>query len=207
MARGDVLVYSQNVSEPFADNTNGAFASIHLDGQDDGRIVVRRIVPPPPPGLGVAFEDSIVLDGKTGDIVLNNADCAEEFEVVDFDQATPGTIMVLDAAGGLRRSDQAYDKKVAGVVSGAGGLKPGIVLGRDSKRTSSRPIALAGRVNCKVDAQYAPVEVGDLLTTSHTPGHAMKALDERAAFGAVIGKALAPLAGGQDLLPVLVALQ
>jgi hypothetical protein len=63
------------------------------------------------------------------------------------------------------------------------------------------------QVYCKVDAQYAPIEVGDLLTTSPTPGHAMKAADPFKAFGAVIGKALQPLHTGQGLLPILIALQ
>ena len=52
------------------------------------------------------------------------------------------------------------------------------------------PVALVGKVYCKVDASYSPIEVGDLLTTSLTPGHAMKANDHVKAFGAVIGKAL-----------------
>jgi len=49
--------------------------------------------------------------------------------------------------------------------------------------------------------------VGDLLTTSPTPGHAMRADDPGRAFGAVLGKALRPLADGQGLVPILVALQ
>jgi hypothetical protein len=53
----------------------------------------------------------------------------------------------------------------------------------------------------------APIEVGDLLTTSPTPGHAMKATDPVRAFGAVIGKALRALGDGQGLIPILVALQ
>ena len=64
-----------------------------------------------------------------------------------------------------------------------------------------------GKVYCRVDAQYAPIEVGDLLTTSPTPGHAMKASDPLKAFGSVIGKALRPLQSGQAMIPVLVALQ
>ena len=51
------------------------------------------------------------------------------------------------------------------------------------------------------------IEIGDLLTTSPTPGHAMKADDPLKAFGTVIGKALRPLAAGQGLLPILIALQ
>jgi hypothetical protein len=69
------------------------------------------------------------------------------------------------------------------------------------------PVALVGKVYCRVDAQYGPIELGDLLTTSVTPGHAMKASDPFRAFGAVIGKALQPLADGQGLIPVLIALQ
>jgi hypothetical protein len=58
-----------------------------------------------------------------------------------------------------------------------------------------------------VDAESGAIAVGDLLTTSDTPGHAMKAQDPERAFGAVIGKALAPLRDGRDLIPILVALQ
>jgi hypothetical protein len=64
-----------------------------------------------------------------------------------------------------------------------------------------------GKVFCKVDAQFGAVAVGDLMTTSPTPGHAMKAADPTRAFGAVIGKALGPLVEGQRLIPILVALQ
>ena len=64
-----------------------------------------------------------------------------------------------------------------------------------------------GKVYCKVDADYASIEVGDLLTTSSTPGHAMKADDPFKTFGAVIGKALRPLKAGRGLIPILVALQ
>jgi hypothetical protein len=69
------------------------------------------------------------------------------------------------------------------------------------------PVALVGKVYCKVDASYAPIRVGDLLTTSPTPGYAMKADDQNRAFGAVIGKALASLGSGTGLVPILVALQ
>jgi hypothetical protein len=69
------------------------------------------------------------------------------------------------------------------------------------------PIALMGKVYCKVDASLAPIEVGDLLVTAPTPGHAMKAMDPSRAFGAVVGKALRPLAAGRGLIAVLVALQ
>ena len=63
-----------------------------------------------------------------------------------------------------------------------------------------------GKVFCKVDAKFGAIEVGDLLTTSSTPGYAMKASDPFKAFGAVIGKALRPLTVGQGLIPILISL-
>lgn len=115
--------------------------------------------------------------------------------------------MVLGEEGRLQQSHQAYDKRVAGVISGAGDYKPGIVLDKQRFRTGRKPIALLGKVFCKVDASYAQIEAGDLLTTSDTPGHAMKATEPLKAFGAVIGKALRPLKEGRELIPILVALQ
>jgi hypothetical protein len=143
----------------------------------------------------------------TGDITLPNADCAEEFAVKPLEMIEPGTVMVLGEEGSLCQSTEAYDKKVAGVVSGAGDLKPGLILDKQSESTNRMPIALMGKVYCKVDAEYGPVEVGDLLTTSSTPGHAMKATDPLQAFGTIIGKALRPLEAGKGLIPILVALQ
>jgi hypothetical protein len=144
----------------------------------------------------------------TEDITLENADCAEEFDLeVTSTQPAPGTVMVLGSEGSVCVAHSAYDKRVAGVVAGGGEYRPGIILGRKSTNETRIPIALMGKVFCNVDATFAPVAVGDLLTTSATPGHAMKASDSMRAFGAVIGKALRPLSEGQGLIPVLVALQ
>jgi len=115
--------------------------------------------------------------------------------------------MVLGTNGALRQSDRIYDKRVAGVISGAGDYKPGIILGKQQAQKNRVSIALLGKVYCKVDAQGSPIEVGDLLTTSATPGHAMKAQDSQKAFGAVIGKALQPLRNGHGLVPILITLQ
>ncbi len=142
----------------------------------------------------------------TGDVILIGAnDCAEEFNVPAC--TDPGTVMVLGDHGALLTSSHPYDKKVAGVISGAGGFRPGVILGRSESSQKRMPLALMGQVYCKVDAQYGSVDVGDLLTTSPTPGHAMRALDPLKAFGCVIGKALCPLESGQDLIPILVSLQ
>ena len=158
-------------------------------------------------GLGKVagrFEGDVEV---TGDIRLVNADCAEDFDVAIDGTAEPGTVVVCDADGALRPSMSPYDKKVVGIVSGAGGYKPAIVLDRQESLQHRAPVALMGKVFCNVDAAEHAIEVGDLLTTSSSPGHAMKATDPSRAFGAVIGKALRPLASGRGKIPVLVALQ
>ncbi len=143
----------------------------------------------------------------TGDIKLINADCAEDFDIAGLEEVEPGTVMVIDSEGALRQSDRAYDKRVAGVISGAGNYKPGIVLDKQNSSNNRMPIALLGKVYCKVDASYGAIEVGDLLTTSPTPGHAMRVDDPFKALGTIIGKALRPLADDQGLIPILIALQ
>jgi hypothetical protein len=171
-------------------NPNGTGAGIHGESRGQG-----------PAGF---FKGNVVV---TGDIFLQNADCAEDFDIAALDGVEPGSVMVIGQDGALLESAQAYDKRVAGVVSGGGDYKPGIVLDRRELAQNRKSIALLGKVYCKVDASRAPVEVGDLLTTSPTPGHAMKAADPRKVFGAVIGKALRPLATGHGLIPILVLLQ
>jgi hypothetical protein len=155
-------------------------------------------------GLAGQFQGDVEV---TGDIRLTNADCAEDFNIgVDL-SVEPGTVMVLGDEGALFPSLHAYDKRVAGVISGAGEYKPGIVLDKQKSDRNRQPVALLGKVFCKVDGQYGAIEVGDLLTTSPTRGHAMKVDEPMKAFGAVIGKALRPLTEGQGLIPILIALQ
>ena len=167
---------------------------IHLNS-NQGHIVVRD---------GNATT-RILLDGDAGDIKLYGADCAEKFEVAEL--AEPGAVMIINEQGKLRPSADAYDRRVAGVVAGGGDLRPGIILGHTGNDEGLLPIALSGRTYCKVDAGFGAVAVGDLLTTSPTPGYAMKASDPSQAFGAVIGKAMRPLNDGQGMIPILVALQ
>jgi hypothetical protein len=144
----------------------------------------------------------------TGDIrLVGGADVAEDFSIVEGEQPEPGTVMVLNAEGSLRESHAAYDRRVAGVLSGAGGYRPGLILDKQESKAQRLPVALVGKAYCKVDAQYSRIEVGDLLTTSPTPGHAMKADDPIKAFGAVIGKALSGLPEGRGMIPILVTLQ
>jgi hypothetical protein len=150
------------------------------------------------------FDGDVQVNGTltaTKDVVLGS-DCAEDFDLAVSAQIEPGTVMVLTETGAIEPSGAPYDKKVAGVISGAGDYQPGLILGRRDPSPGRMPLALVGKVYCKADAQYGPIKVGDLLTTSATPGHAMRAVDPLKAFGAVIGKALQPLGSGQALTPI-----
>ena len=84
--------------------------------------------------------------------------------------------------------------KLAGIVAGANGLGSGVRLGGDE---FDHNVALAGRVYCNVVTTDQPIEPGDLLTTSALPGYAMKVTDQQRAQGAIIGKAMQPLAAGE----------
>ncbi|MEZ4670814.1 MAG: hypothetical protein R3E39_23155 [Anaerolineae bacterium] len=191
---GDLQILDDAGNAAFSFSAGSASLTLGANG-NDGDLIVRD-------SNGT---DRIQLDGNSGDIKLYGADCAEEFDVAEV--AEPGVVMVINAQGKLRASDAAYDRCVAGVVAGAGDLHPGIVLGHTDENSGRLPIALTGRTYCKVDAEFGSIAVGDLLTTSPTPGHAMKASDSSQAFGAVIGKALRPLPAGQGLIPILIALQ
>jgi hypothetical protein len=155
------------------------------------------------------FEGKVTVTGDltAHDVFVAGGDCAEEFDIAEAVEREPGMVMVLNQAGTLQPGQQAYDKRVAGVISGAGAYKPGLILDKRGSSEGRMPIALVGKVYCQVDAQYASIEIGDLLTTSPTPGHAMKASDPFKAFGAVVGKALSSLDAGQGLIPILIALQ
>jgi hypothetical protein len=180
---------------PLNTGTTGVLMTL----QDNGNIGIGTIQP----------QEKLEVDGNirvTGDLLLSGGDCAEEFDVKDAEGLEPGTVMVIGDENTLHQSQEAYDKGVAGVLSGAGECRPGIILGKKQSQSNRWPLALTGKVFCKVDAQYSPIRVGDLLTTSPTQGHAMKAVEPLKAFGAVIGKALRPLPEGKGLIPILIAL-
>lgn len=196
----------------------GAFEGVHAVSRDPGAAGVAGYNESTGPGIfgksngGPAgfFAGDMVVTGnlRCADVHVPNADCAEDFDVVDPARAEPGTVMVLGAQGVLDECRQPYDRRVAGVVSGAGGFRPGLTLDRHLVPNPARkPLAMLGKTYCKVDASRAPIEIGDMLTTSDVAGYAMKAEDPGRAFGAVIGKALHPLAGGKGLIPILITLQ
>jgi hypothetical protein len=147
---------------------------------------------------------SITVDGN---INAKYQDLAEWVE--SSQQLPPGTVVVLDSSRSNQvvAATQAYDSRVAGVIS----LQPGITLG---ERGEGRVlVATTGRVKLKVDATNGPIQIGDLLVTSDREGYAMKSLPIDVGGirihrpGTLIGKALEPLANGAGEILVLLSLQ
>jgi hypothetical protein len=123
---------------------------------------------------------------------------------------TPGMVVSIDPTnpGKLAISSEPYDRKVAGVISGAGGVKPGMMMGQSgTEAEGDYPVALSGRVYCRCTTSNGDIQPGDLLTTSRIAGHAMKVSDYERSQGAIIGKAMTALADGDGLVLVLVGLQ
>ena len=141
--------------------------------------------------------------------ILGGADLVEGFATSDEAATEPGTVVVIDAKspGQLATSTNPYDRKVAGVVSGAGGVSAGIHLSQVGALEGETPLAMSGRVWVKCSAENGEIEPGDLLTTASTAGHAMKATDGVRSQGAVIGKSMGALDEGTGLVLVLVNLQ
>ena len=108
-----------------------------------------------------------------------------------------GDVLVLDRErpGHVRRASFASDRALAGVAAG---------VPRDEAGELVVPVALVGLVRCKVDAGYGAIAVGDPLTASPTPGHAMRAPDGLPS-AAILGKAAEPLDAGIGLTLVLVS--
>lgn len=139
---------------------------------------------------------------------VTGADLAERFPTAHDSPIEPGTVMEIDPdrPGHLRVSTGPRSTRVAGVVSGAGGLAAGTIMGNLPGLEEAPAIALSGRVWVLCDATEAPIAIGDLLTTATTPGHAMRA--GLPAPGAILGKAMTALPCGQTgLVLVLVSLQ
>jgi hypothetical protein len=145
--------------------------------------------------------------------ITGGSDLAEQFDIngsaADL-KPVPGMVVSIDPhrPGELVISEGAYDRTVAGVVSGAGDVNPGMLLSQaDTLADGQYPVALTGRVYVWADASEQAIQPGDLLTTADLPGHAMKVTDYARAQGAIIGKAMSALDEGQGLVLVLVSLQ
>lgn len=205
--------------------SQGTFATMHVENSSSGQVLWLQN-----DGAGdfiVAWDASrnqsqfwVDKNGKTNVRVLQihgGADLSERFEVDrpadslgEDGKAAPGMVVVIDPdkPGKLRVSDAPYDRRVAGVISGAGGVNPGVILGQaGTAADGEHPVALSGRVYCRCDASFGAIQPGDLLTTSPTRGHAMKVTEQERAQGAILGKAMSDLQDGCGLVLVLVTLQ
>ena len=146
-------------------------------------------------------QGGMVVHGATASnrIDLLESGCAEVFQTGK--SLMPGTVVCLAAAG--KRKVQACraigDTRVLGVVVESAGLLSGDNTGPKAVR-----VALFGSVQCRVEADSSPVEVGDLLTSSNVTGHARRVEPAELQSGALVGKALAPLKSGKDVIPIVV---
>ncbi len=184
--------------------------TIEIDGQEtDGAAAIRLR-----DSTGVTritLDPQVTGGGRITTPVLRitgGSDLSEQFDVRG--DAKPGMVVCIDPAnpGKLIVSHRRYDRTVAGIVSGAGDVKPGMLMGQDgSVADGKHPIALSGRVYVFADASNGPILPGDMLTTSDVAGHAMKVDDFDRAHGTIIGKAMTSLTKGKGLVLVLVSLQ
>jgi hypothetical protein len=144
------------------------------------------------------------------------------------EEVKPGDVLVIDRdnPGMMRKAFEAHDTGVIGVVA----LDAGVVVGtrppdaRISRMQNSEvegpagedieagtapshraAVGVAGVVTCNVDAAYGAIWPGDLLVTSPTPGHAMRA--DAPLPGTTLGKALEPLREGVGTIKVMVMLR
>ena len=125
----------------------------------------------------------------------------EMFEVDEIEYVSQGDLLVVSEKGNsvLSRSRSEYNRAVIGVVSG----NPSIVINNAAKEERLYPVALAGKVMCKVDARNNPINPGDLIVTSNTPGCGMKgSINSFEKVGTVVGKALSKLEDGVDVIPI-----
>lgn len=175
----------------FGINTNAPQAALH--------------VVPGVSNLAARFEGEVSMKVLT---ITGGADLAEPFPMVG-PELPKGSVVSIDREhpGRLKLSQRAYDTRVAGIVSGANGINPGLSLQQLGALAGGQHVALSGRVYVQADATSSAIEPGDLLTTSDLPGHAMKVRDPVRAQGAILGKAMSSLESGRGLVLVLVTLQ
>ncbi|MBN2434760.1 MAG: hypothetical protein JXK07_05765 [Spirochaetes bacterium] len=150
------------------------------------------------------FHGVIHIDNdKDNDATTN---IVEMFELENDDFISHGDVVIASEKGAslLKRTHKAYDRTVIGIIAG----KPALSINNSGKETKLYPIALAGKVMCKVDARTQPIAPGDLLVTSDTPGCAMKGtIDSFEKVGSVIGKALDSLESGTGVIAVFLTHQ
>jgi len=158
-----------------------------------------------PPDTSAAFrvnsEGQVLADSTiyANQFVTGAADVAEWVEVPE--SVTPGDVVEIDpnCVTAYRPCRTACSSLVAGVVS----TEPGVVLGEDGAYGQRALLALTGIVPVKVTNEGGPIQPGDLLVTSSTPGHAMRWAGPEPCSCALVGKALEPMTEDEGLVLVL----
>ncbi len=208
--RGNFVISAGNVTSP------GALEGVvkFITGNDALRML---ITPAGNVGVGTSNPQSLLdVNGNinvSGNATISGNIAAKYQDIAEWTSARgevgAGTVVSLDVerTNSVRASQRAYDTRVAGVVS----AKPGVILGEGGPNKAL--VATTGRVKVRVNAERAPIQIGDLLVTSNIPGVAMKSQPLRVHGrlmhrpGTIIGKALEPLAKGQAEILVLLSLQ
>lgn len=153
--------------------------------------------------------DVVARDASVRQLTIRGgADLAEPFQMSQAEIAK-GSLVIIDEdnPGKLKQSAQAYDTRVAGIISGANGVNAGITLQQEGLLEGGQNVALSGRVYALADASSGAIKPGDLLTSSATPGHVMRVSDHARGHGAIVGKAMSALNDGKGMVLVLVSLQ
>ena len=130
---------------------------------------------------GDVFADGVISAAATA-ITSGNADIAEEYNVLD--DSDQGDLVIISEYQNIKKANKPYQKELFGIISTAPGFK--LSLKNSEGNLNPKPVALAGRVPVKVSTENGEIEPGDYLTSSSTPGVAMKATVP----GQVVGKAL-----------------
>ena len=203
---GFVTVGSPNAESGMSIKRGNNRADVRFDGSTL-KLVAGTGFGPPPSNYGLAIDTTGLVSVRVLRIT-GGADVAEPFQMKE-EEVEKGSVVVIDDEhpGRLKRSRNAYDTRVAGIVSGANGVNPGIALHQEGAMEGGQNVALSGRVYVQADASGGAIKPGDLLTTSDLPGHAMKVTNHARSQGAVIGKAMSSLSEGRGMVLVLVTLQ
>jgi hypothetical protein len=158
----------------------------------------------------VDYSGNVYADGTyygAGGVSAGSADFAEMVPPGQT-ELEPGDVLAIGPDGQMIRTSEPYQSTVAGVYSTEPGFIAGNKLDKEGNPLEPEriPLAVVGVVPVKASAENGSIRPGDLLTTSSTPGHAMKA-GPNPPVGTVIGKALGTLAEGTGVIQMLVTLQ
>ncbi len=203
-------VWAENVGSGFAlygknSSTGSGNATLYLvQGNSGGDFVVGASS-----YLGARYW-RVDRTGKgffNGGTQSSGADFAEQM-AVEMGEAghEPGDVLVIST--GADRMVELSAEPFATAVIGVYSTAPAVLAGAPDTDDPLEgiPVAITGIVPCKVSTENGPIHRGDLLVTSSTPGHAMRA-GTNPPKGTVLGKALGELEEGVGVISVLVTLQ